>query len=110
MLPQTYILIVKGSVMAVAVLLIILGFFLLQKKQKSDFEFSFSLLDKLSAQLKSAHPGLLMILLGIVLLLSILLIPMKAEWWIPIEEKKPPPPKEFPPFQQDIDAFKKKEK
>lgn len=109
MLPQTYIFIVKGSVMIAGVLLIIFGALILQKNQKSNFEFSLSFFNKLSTKLKGGQPGLLMILLGVVLMLSVLLIPMKAEWLVPVEEKNPPPPKEYI-FRPAEDVFGEKSK
>jgi uncharacterized membrane protein len=108
MLPQTYIFIVKGTLLVVGILLIGLGFYLLSDKVKNDFEFSISILDKLSTKLKGANAGLFFILLGVVLMISVILIPMEAKWQVEEEKKEVLVVNDFP-IRNEREVFDKSE-
>ena len=106
LLPQTYILIVKVTLLVVGILLIGLGFYLLSNKVKNDFEFSISISDKLSTKLNGANAGLFLILLGFILMISVVLIPMEAKWQMKEEKKEVPVVQDFP-IRNERDVFDK---
>ncbi len=96
MSPLLYIYLIKGIISLAGIFLIGFGIYLSFKKTSDDFDFSISILEKISTKLKGQNAGLFLILLGCILLIAILLIPIEVQWQEKIEEQKIQSVKDMP--------------